>query len=228
MKNKMKLLVIFVPLFFLSCLIPTNTQYEIDFKNNTLTIKYSEFYGDQDSLHFDDSLGFNKYSVSEKKLYGYAALLNKMIHISDSGYLEEYHKYHPGVEYTVLDKIIKKENGNLSIIVKIGMGYDKLSENIIESVFSDLFDDVYVVDNKILIFLDKEDYSITGNGKVRKSAKNHILSWNLSNLKFVIEKRTISQDYKYNDFLKLFNNDGTLKKDKIPSLFIKHFENIDD
>lgn len=228
MKNKSRLLVIFVPLFFLSCLIPTNTQYKIDFKNNTLTIKYSDFYGDQDSLHFPDSLGFKKYSKSEKKLYGYAALLNQMIHISDTKYLDEYHKYHPGVEYTVLDKTIRKENGNLSIIVEIGMKYEKLSEDIIESVLSDLFDDVFVVDDEILILLDKEDGLIAGNGATRRSSKNHILSWKLSNLKFVIEKKTILKKNKYNDFLELFNNDGTLKKDKVPILFIKHFENIND
>ena len=116
----------------------------------------------------------------------------------------------------------------MTIVVKIGMKYEKLSEGIVESVLSDLFDDVFVVDDEIIIFLDKEDGSITGNGVTRRSAKNHILSWKLSNLKFVIEKKTILKENKYNDFLKLFNNDGTLKKDKVPTLFIKHFENMND
>ena len=109
MRNKCKLLVIFVPLFYLSCLLPTNTLYKINFENKTLTIEYSDFYNDQDTLYFPDSLGFKNYSVPEKRLYGNAVLLNKMFHISDSEYLDEYHKYHPGVEYAVLDKTIRKK-----------------------------------------------------------------------------------------------------------------------
>jgi hypothetical protein len=221
----LRLFLFLFPLAFCACLLPRQTHYRIDFRNRTIQVEYRGFFYDSTTHYaFPDSLRLEAYPFSERDMYGAAHDMVSYLQLPDSEYLRERFRDTGSVQYRLRDKKFYRENGVFSIAVTVQMVYGQATPEIKKAVLSGLVDGLVFRDRRVFLPLARRRGadSLAANGALLMIDNKPWYSWDLADSLFIIDG-FLTPRAPDDRFMTLINPDGTLRKEKMPAIFVNYF-----